>query len=142
MDEMDRKILALLHENARMTVKEIANRVALTSPAISERIRRMERSGIIEGYTVRLAPEMTGGQISALVSISVTPADREAFHATLMSQPAVEFCYQVTGTHSHMVKVSCADIPALEQLLSQLQKHGMTNTQIILSTQAGPGPVV
>lgn len=142
MDEMDRSILALLRENARMTVKDIAQRVALTSPAVSERIRRMERGGVIDGYTVRLAPQLSSGQISALVSISVAPADREAFKATLLAQPAVELCYQVTGAHSHMVKVSCPDIPALEQLLSQLQKHGMTSTQIILSTQAGTGPAL
>lgn len=142
MDEMDRKILGLLYKNARITVKDIAERVSLTSPAVSERIRRLERSGIIEGYTVRLTPEMSRGQISALVSISVPPAGREAFNATLQSQSAVELCYQVTGNHSHMVKVSCPDIPSLEKLLSQLQKHGMTSTQIILSTQQGPGPVV
>lgn len=137
MDEMDRQILTLLRENARMTIKEIATRVSLTSPAVSERVRRMEQGGIIDGYTVRLGPQITGGQISALVSISVPPAGRDAFHKMLALQGAVELCYQVTGAHSHMVKVSCPDIPTLEQLLSQLQKHGMTNTQIILSTYAG-----
>lgn len=140
MDEMDKKILALLRENARMTVKEIAGRVSLTSPAVSERIRRMERNGIIDGYTVRLAPSMRRGQISALVSISVAPAEREEFYATLTAQEAVELCYQVTGNHSHMVKVSCPDIDGLEALLSLLQKFGATNTQIILSTRNGGGP--
>ncbi len=140
MDEMDRKILALLNGNARMTVKEIASRVALTSPAVSERIRRMERGGVIAGYTVRLAPEIASGRIGAFVSISVPPQNRAEFYDTLAEQSAVEVCYQLTGAHSHMVRVSCRDIPALDALLSQLQKYGSTSTQVILSSTRGAGP--
>lgn len=140
MDEMDKKILALLHENARMTVKEIAGRVSLTSPAVSERIHRMERNGVIDGYTVRLAPNMRRGQISALVSLTVSPSELEEFYDTLVGQEAVELCYQIIGNHSHMVKVSCPDIDQLDALLSQLQKYGSTSTQIILATRNGVVP--
>ncbi len=137
MDEVDRKILLLLAANARMTVKEIASKVSLTSPAVSERIRRLEASGVIVGYTVRANPDLAKSNIRALVSISVLPPDRPAFFGMLAAEETVEECYQVTGTYSHMVKVRCRDIVALEQLLSRIQKMGQTNTQIILSSTPG-----
>lgn len=142
MDELDRKILTLLAENARITVKEIATRVSLTSPAVSERMKRMEKSGIIAGYTVIFDARLTGKYIHALISISVAPKDRALFQEILQEEGAVEQCFHVTGEHSHMVKVSCQNIEALDKLISRLQKLGQTNTQIILSTTQGPGPVI
>lgn len=138
MDDIDRKILALLGANARATLKQIASHVSLTSPAVAERIRRMEQSGLIQGYTVRLDPQYLHKSIRALVSISVSPQDRPAFKTLLADQGAIQRCFQVTGTYSHMVEVLCPDIPALERLLSKLQKMGQTNTQIILSEQEKP----
>ncbi len=134
MDEIDSKIIMLLRENARMTVKEIAQRVALSSPAVSERIKRMEKSGIIEGYSVRVAPRLTKNDIRAIISIYVPPEGREELMRMLQSEEAVRECFQVTGTFSHMVLVQCSDIAALDTLLNSLQAMGQTNTQIILSS--------
>ncbi len=141
MDELDWKIVTLLAKDARMTVKEIAAEVKLTSPAVSERIKRMEKSGIIAGYTVVFDPKLTRQYIHALVSISVAPPDRAEFHKLLQAEESVEQCFQVTGAHSYMVKVSCRDIEALEKMINRLQKLGQTNTQIILSTIQGPGAI-
>lgn len=141
MDKIDQKILALLRINARATVKEVAGKVGLTSPAVSERIRRMEKSGVIEGYSVRINPEQSRHAIHALVSITVPPKDRPAFAQLLLGQQAVQRCFQVTGSHSHMVELRCSDIQALEKMISRLQKMGQTNTQIILSTLEGTGEV-
>ena len=140
MDELDRQILALLTENARMTVKEMAGRVNLTSPAVSERIRRMERKGIIQGYTVRINTNYQEEQINALISLSVPIADRPAFRSLLETQQNNLKCYHVTGEHSYIIRVRCRDIAALEHILSQLQTVGHTNTQIILSDMPVAGP--
>lgn len=139
MDELDKKIVTLLTANARMTVKEIASRVALTSPAVSERIRRLERNNVIAGYTVRLSPAQERSSIRAFISIHVSPKDREEFKRLLQNESSVEEYFQVTGQQSYMVKVSCQDIPALDKLINRLQKMGPTNTQIILSSMRGPG---
>ena len=139
MDRTDRRILALLMDNARMTVKEIAGRVSLTPPAAAERIRKMEKSGVIAGYTVRLDPVGAKGTIQAMISIYVPPAQREEFENHLLAEDAVEECLQVTGNQSHMVRVRCRDIEALNLLISRLQKMGQTNTQIILSSIQGLG---
>ena len=74
MDELDRKILRLLSADGRMTVKDIARQVSLTSPAVSERIRRMEKTGVIAGYTVVLGDAEPKSHIDALISISVAQA--------------------------------------------------------------------
>lgn len=72
MDELDKKIVRCLSENARMTVKDIARRVCLTSPAVSERIRRLEKAGTIAGYTVLLGRQGGPGAIEALEKLITT----------------------------------------------------------------------
>lgn len=142
MDALDRKILAVLNENARIPLKDLAARVALTSPAAGQRIRKMEQSGVIAGYTVVLNPEQTRGNIHALVSIYVPPPHRDQLARLVEQEEAIEECFQVTGAQSHIVKVSCRDIEALDGLINRMQKLGQTNTQIILSTIRGGGLVL
>ena len=125
MDELDRKILRLLSADGRMTVKDIARQVSLTSPAVSERIRRMEKTGVIAGYTVVLGDAEPKSHIDALISISVAPADRQYFITMVVNQRGVTQCF--------LVKVSCAGIHELEHLINRFQKLGQTSTQIILS---------
>ena len=133
MDNLDKKILSLLEENARMPVKEIAARVALTSPAVSSRIRRMEKQGVIGGYTV-VRGDQTGEGVQALVSVSVPPAARPDFITAARAERRVTQCHHVTGSHSYLVKAACEDMQALEALITTFQRFGATSTQIILST--------
>ena len=74
MDDLDRKILSLLAKNARMPVKEIAEQVSLTSPAVSSRIHKLETDGIISGYTVTLNRPADRMYVDALISLSVAPS--------------------------------------------------------------------
>ncbi len=135
MDELDNKIIRLMMENARMPVKEIAQQVNLTSPAVSSRIHRLEQEGIIGGYTVKLHHPDEQTRVQALISISAGTATRDDFLAMIQDDPQVLQCYRVTGSYNFIVKVSCANIDELEHLLTRMQKLGTTNTQIILATQ-------
>ena len=123
MDDLDHKILQLLAENARMPVKDIAQRVSLTSPAVSSRIHRLEQEGVIGGYT----------------AVLVDAATRASFLTMIEQEPQVLQCFRVTGSYNFIIKVSCTDIDALEHLLTKMQKMGSTNTQIILNTQLDRG---
>ncbi len=134
MDIIDKQILSLLSQNARMPVKEIAQRVSLTSPAVSGRIRKMEEEGIISGYTLVLSPDNSKNRINALISLSILPADKSLFLQLIQQTPTVLQCDHVTGSHSYNVKVCCTDMMELEHLINQFQKYGQTSTQIILST--------
>ena len=135
MDELDHKIVQLLAENARMPVKDIAQHVSLTSPAVSSRIHRLEQEGVIAGSTVVLHRPDTPARVEALISVLVDATTRADFLSLVDEEPQVLQCYRVTGSYNFMVKVSCTDIDALEHLLTRMQKLGSTNTQIILNTQ-------
>ena len=134
MDELDNKIIRLLMRNARMPVKEIAQQVNLTSPAVSSRIHRLEQEGVIGGYTVLLHQPGDAARVQALISIQTTGAAREDFLRMIPDEPQILQCYRVTGSYNFIVKVSCASIDELEHLLTRMQKLGNTNTQIILAT--------
>lgn len=135
MDELDSKIIRLMMKNARMPVKEIAQQVNLTSPAVSSRIHRLEQEGIIGGYTVLLHHPDEQARVQALISIQAGSTTREDFLAMIQHEAQVLQCYRVTGSYNFIVKVSCASIDELEHLLTKMQKLGSTNTQIILATQ-------
>lgn len=135
MDELDRKIILLMQKNARMPVKEIAQKISLTSPAVSSRIHRLEQEGVIGGYTVLLHRPDESNRVQALISVQTAPDAREEFLSAVQSEPDVLQCYRVTGVYNFTVKVSCAGIEELEHLLTKLQQLGTTNTQIILATQ-------
>jgi Lrp/AsnC family leucine-responsive transcriptional regulator len=134
MDDLDRKILTLLSQNARMPVKDIAEQVSLTSPAVSSRIHRMEQEGLIGGYTVQLKRPADHTYIDALISLSINPSFRDELLAMLETQREVLRCYHVTGDHSFLIMVSCSSMEDLEHIIMRFQKLGQTNTQIILST--------
>ena len=139
MDDLDRKILSLLAKNARMPVKEIAEQVALTSPAVSSRIHKLETDGIISGYTVVLNRPADRVYVDALISLSVTPSHRDELVELMQNSKEVLQCYHVTGAYTFLIKVSCGSMPQLEHLILQFQKLGTTSTQIILSTPLNHG---
>ena len=134
LDELDRRILGILRKNARIPVKEIAQQVSLTSPAVSSRIRRLEQDGVIAGYTAILHDPDSSSWVHALISIAIQPASREEFLQDLNSIASVQQCFHVTGSYSYMVKVCCRDMDELEKLITRFQRMGQTSTQIVLST--------
>ena len=133
MDSIDKKILELLQDNGRITVKEITQTISLTAPAVSERIKRMEKEGIIEGYTAIVNPKKIGRTVHAIINVSISPQDRENLLELVENEPLVVECYHVTGD-SYLVKVDAKEIGDLERLIIKFQKMGRTSTQIILST--------
>ena len=142
MDATDKQILALLERNARMSVKEIAASISLTPPAVSQRIRRLEQEGIIEGYTTVINLAGIGRSIRALISLSVPPASREEFLQLAQQQKAVLQCHHVTGEYSYILSVATHDMESLERLINRFQKIGQTSTQIILSSTDARGALL
>lgn len=134
MDELDHKIIRLMMKNARMPVKDIAEQVNLTSPAVSSRIHRLEQAGVIGGYTVVLHHPEEASRVQALISIATSPGCRSELLQLVSDEAQVLQCFRVTGSYNYILKVSCGGIDKLEHLLNRLQKLGSTNTQIILST--------
>ena len=118
----------------RMTVKEITQTISLTAPAVSERIKRLEKDGVIEGYTAIVNPRKMGRTVHAIINVSVQPGDTEKLLNLVNNEPMVIECHHVTGAYSYLVKVDATEINELEKLIMKFQKMGETSTQIILST--------
>lgn len=143
MDDIDRKILKLLQENARVSLKTIAEHTFLSSPAVSARIERLEKEGIISGYHAELDPAMLGYHIIAFINLNVMPEDKPKFYDYAESIPNILECSCVTGEYSMLMKVAFPSTMELDIFIGQLQKYGKTSTQIVFSTHVGPrGPAV
>ena len=138
MDDIDRKILRLLQSNARVSLKMIAEKTFLSSPAVSARIEKLERDGVILGYHALIDPIKLGYHIIAFINLDVLPEDKERFYVYAESVPNVMECSCVTGEHSMLLKVAFRSTMELDVFIGQLQKFGKTSTQIVFSTHVGP----
>ena len=138
MDDIDRKILKLLQENARTSLKTIAENTFLSSPAVSSRIERMEREGIILGYEAQVDPIKLGYHILAFINLNVLPEDKPKFYAYANGVPNILECSCVTGEYSMLMKVAFPSTRELDIFVGQLQTYGKTSTQIVFSTHVGP----
>lgn len=138
MDDIDRKILKILQANARTSLKTIAEKTFLSSPAVSARIEKMERDKIITGYHAMVDPMKLGYHIIAFINLDVLPEDKPKFYAYASEVPNVLECNCVTGEFSMLMKVAFQSTVELDLFIGQLQKFGKTSTQIVFSTHVGP----
>lgn len=138
MDKIDKKILSLLQENARYPLKHLAQKVFLSSPAVSTRIERMEKAGIITGYHATVDPIMLGYHITAFINLTLDPKQKNEFYPYVESCPNVLECNCVTGLYSIMLKVAFPSTMELDTFIGHLQKYGNTQTQIVFSTAVKP----
>lgn len=134
MDKTDYKLISLLQENARMPLKQLAERVFLSSPATAARLERLEKSGIISGYGVNVNHKMLGFPITAFINLEVQPSQKAIFYPFITAHPNVLECNCVTGHYSMLVKVAFESTEALDVFIGQLQTFGSTQTQIVFST--------
>ena len=135
MDDIDRKILKILQDNARTSLKTIAEKTFLSSPA---RIEKLEKDGIIAGYHALVDPMKLGYHIIAFINLDVVPEDKPKFYTYAAQMPNVLECNCVTGEYSMLMKVAFQSTMELDIFIGQLQKFGKTSTQIVFSTHVGP----
>ena len=134
MDNIDRKILTILQDNARTPLKVIAEQVFLSSPAVSARIERLEAAGLITSYQAQLSAAAMGYQIKAFISLEVEPRQKPEFYPYIEKCPNVMECNCVTGDYSMLLKVCFHTTQELDQFINQLDQLGRTRTQIVFST--------
>lgn len=134
MDKIDYRLISLLQKNARMPLKQLAAEVFLSSPATAARIERLEKSGIISGYTVKLDHKKLGYPIIAFINLEVQPSQKPSFYPFVEKHPNVLECNCVTGHYSMLIKVAFQSTEALDNFIGQLQNFGTTETQIVFSS--------
>ena len=135
LDTTGWQLLQALQQNARLSYSELGQRVGLSSPAVAERVRRMEDAGIISGYHAEINLSKVGFPITAIIRMSTSPGERcTRFTGFVENIPEVLECYRVTGSDALIMKVMASSVEHLEALIDQLSAHGQLTTSIVLST--------
>ncbi|MFT8872614.1 MAG: Lrp/AsnC family transcriptional regulator [Sporolactobacillus sp.] len=134
MDAIDRQIINLLQQNARISIKALAEACYISPPTISARIHHMEKSGIIKNYFTLIDYKKTGYHIKAFVHVKVDPGDKAEFYQTIRAVPNVLECDCISGEFSMLIKVIFESTERLDAFINSLHKFGKTNTQIVFST--------
>ena len=133
IDNLNWKILKCLQQNARMSNAEIGRRVGITSPAVSERIKKMEDAEIIQGYTTFVSPFEAGYQLKALITLRAFMGMLKPFLEKVKTYDEVVNCYRITGNENIVMEVVLKNQKHLEIFIDQLISYGETKTQIVLS---------
>ena len=134
MDKIDATLISALQENARVPIKTLTRKVFLSSPAISARIEKMEKQGLISGYHAAINPYLLGYHIKAFINLQMSPNQKPEFYPFIRACPNVIECNCVTGNYSMLIKVVYHSTMELDEFIGQLQKFGPTETQIVFST--------
>ncbi|APY10128.1 ArsR family transcriptional regulator [Seonamhaeicola sp. S2-3] len=132
-DELNKKILKCLQHNARLSNAEIGRRVGISSPAVSERIKKMEDLGIIEGYKALISPFEIGYQFKAIITLRAFMGKLKPFLEKVKTFDEVVNCYRITGDENIVMEVVLKNQKHLETFIDQLIVYGESKTQIVLS---------
>ena len=133
MDALNWKILKCLQENARQSNAKIGRIVGISSPAVSERIKKMEDVGVINGYKTIVSPYEVGYQLKAIITLRAFMGKLKPFLTKVKSFDEVLNCYRITGNENIVMEVMLTNQRHLEQFIDQLISYGETKTQIVLS---------
>jgi DNA-binding Lrp family transcriptional regulator len=147
LDDVDRRILAILAQDGRATLQAIGDRVGLGRPAVHERLRRLERAGVVKGYRAEVEPAALGAGVAAFVLLRIEGTGRDGNDCmaccdrvarALHKLPGVLEFHTLAGSEDAVVKVRAADVRALERLvmrdISGIAGVARVNTMIVLST--------
>jgi Lrp/AsnC family transcriptional regulator, leucine-responsive regulatory protein len=143
LDDTNRRLLAELQDDARLSLAELGRRVGLSSPAVAERLQRLESQGCITGYRTDVDPRALGYSLSAVVR--VRPAARQLQRVAEIARASAEVveCHRITGEDCFFMKAHVRSIQHLEELIDRFIPYGQTTTSIIQSSPVPPrGPAL
>lgn len=137
-DVVNLSILVELQRNPRLTMSELGRRVGLSSPAVTERVRRLEETRVIQGYRLEINPSALGLPIAAYVRIRPNPGQLPRVAELAQNIPEIVECHRVTGEDCFIVKVYLPSLDQLDRILDRFLMFGTTTTSLI---QSSPVPL-
>lgn len=132
MDQIDTEILQQLQRNAKISMKELAVKVHLSSPAVIERVKKLEEQGIIEAYSAKVNLKRLNRDIEAIILFK--SIDCKSLSDFCKAHPDVLECYRVAGEISYIVKIATNSVETLEQFIDDAMPYGTPSTNIVLSS--------
>lgn len=137
-DVVNLRILTELKQNPRLTMSELGRRVGFSSPAITERVRRLEESNVILGYNLEINPAALGLLIAAYIRIRPNPGQLPRIAELAQQIPEVVECHRVTGEDCFILKIYLPSLDQLDRILDRFLMYGSTTTSLI---QSSPVPL-
>ena len=134
LDRIDARILEMLIEDARVSIAELARSVGLSAPSVSERVKRLEEAGVIEGYSVKINPKALGLPLAAWLRIRPIPGQLQKVAKILRGLPEVVECDRITGEDCFIARAHVRSVGHLEEVIDKVIPYAMTNTSIIQSS--------
>ena len=141
LDEINRRLLAELSREPRMAMSALARRVKMSAPAVTERVQRLERAGVITGYRLEVDPAALGLPVTAFARIRPAAGQLSKVAELARSLPQVTECHRITGEDCFLIKVHAPAVQELETLLDQFLIYGQTVTSIVVSSPVQPRPL-
>jgi Lrp/AsnC family leucine-responsive transcriptional regulator len=142
LDAIDYRLLGELQANARISFAELGRKVSLSTPAIIERVKRLEESGVIIGYHAQVSPSAVGRSVEAFIKVSVAGDKLLRFAQTVKKIDEVLECYRITGAESFLVLVAVRDTTHLQAVIDLMMPYVSTNTSIVLDVPVRWNPVI
>ncbi len=136
MDSIDTRIIGQLQRNARLTYADVGASVGLAASSVHDRVRKLERAGVIRGYRAEVQLDRVGWPITAFVSLALRASSPTDIPGRVAELPLVESCYSVAGERSYVLVVRAPSTRALEELLDDLRGklEVVTSSTVVLST--------
>jgi len=136
LDAIAWKILEALQQNARLTFAELGRKIGLSTPAVAERVRRLEEAGVITGYHAALNMAKLGVPIRVLVRLTIHGGDLQVSRtvAAIKELSEISRCHRITGAESFVIEADVVSIRHLEALIDKLSTLGATSTSTVLSS--------
>jgi len=132
--ENDRRILAELQEDGRLSLAELGRRVGLSPPAVAERVQRLEREGAITGYHAKVDPRALGYALTTVIRIRPAPRQIPKVAELARDTPENVECHRITGEDCFFMKANVRDVEHLEELIDRFVLFGQTTTSIVQSS--------
>ncbi|MBR4309099.1 MAG: Lrp/AsnC family transcriptional regulator [Oscillospiraceae bacterium] len=146
MDKIDIRILQCLTKDARMNASQISAKVNLSVSAVIERMKKLESSGLIRGYTALIDERMAGYDVQAMISIRLEhPKYNQSFTQTMQEHPCVMECFYITGDFDYLARVSAGSTEELTKILNDIKQIpgvSLTRTYVVLDSIKQGGSVI
>ena len=141
LDPVNRRLLRELHADPRISMSALARRVGMSAPAVTERVQRLQETGVITGFRMDVDPAALGLPVMAFARIRPAPGQLQRVAELARSMEQVSECHRITGEDCFLVKVHAPAIEDLEAVLDRFLVHGQTVTSIVVSTPVPPRPL-
>ncbi|MEW9122284.1 MAG: Lrp/AsnC family transcriptional regulator [Thermotaleaceae bacterium] len=132
-DGIDVLILQELQKDSRLSIREVSKRINLSPPSVTERIRKLEDNGIIEGYTVKINKKRLGLPIDCIIRVTMKNGEYEKFKKFIKEYKLSEWCYRTAGQGCFLVKLSAKSLNDIEEFINAIASYAMTETLIAFS---------